>query len=117
MTFATRMQSTALNLLTKYGRSVTLTRVTEGTYNPETSDTGVSFTTTFSGYGHPSPYSVQELDNELILLTDIKLLFYSTTVPSIGDTASIDNLSYRVMSVQKLNAQGQNIVYILQLRN
>lgn len=116
MTFATNLQGVALQLLTNYGRSISLQRVTEGAYNTSTSTLASGTTTSYSGYGHPSPYTSNELANVDLLSTDIKLILYSTTMPLVGDVVTIDSVIYRVLSVQKVNAQGVNIIYKLQLR-
>ena len=117
MSFASSLQAVAQSLLSTYGRSVTMTRVTEGEYDPQTSGVTTTSSTTYTGYGHPSPYSVAEIAGAGVLATDIKLMFYGTTTPLVGDTASIDSASYRIMNVQKISAQGSNIIYTLQLRN
>ncbi len=116
MSFATNMQATTLRLLTLYGRPVTLGRVAEGTYNTATSAVAAGTTTSYSGKGHPSPYKLSDIDGALVQGGDIDLLLYSSTEPLVGDTASINSLSYKVMGVNKLNAQGLNIAYKLQLR-
>lgn len=116
MTFATNMQAVALNLLRGYGQAVTLSRSVEGVYIPETAETAAASDTTYSGYIHTSPFSTSEVDGVTILATDISAYLYSTTLPLSGDTVSIDNVSYRVMQVNQLKAQGIKIVYRLQLR-
>lgn len=116
MSFATNLQATASTLLTKYGRAVTLGRVAEGAYDTATSAVAAGTTTAFSGYGHPSPYKLSDIDGVVVQGGDIDLLLYSSTEPLVGDIAAIDSLNYRVMSVQKLNAQGIDIAYKLQLR-
>lgn len=116
MTFATNMQSVASRLLTKYGRVVTLTRVTEGAYNPSTSDAADGATITYSGVAHPSPYTVAEIATGTVTVGDVRLLIYTTTAPLIGDTAVVDTVTYRVMNVDRVSVQGQDIIYRLQLR-
>lgn len=116
MSFATNMQSTALRLLTTYGESVSFTRTVEGEYNPITSEAAPSVTSSYNGYGHPSPYNKNEIDGTVILASDVSLLSYLTTVPIVGDVATLDNVAHRVMNVQKIRAQGLNIIYRLQLR-
>lgn len=114
--FSTSLSDAATSLLTNFGESVTFERVTEGSYNPSTSDVGASTTTTFTGYGHPGPFSNNEIDGELIRATDISLITKVSTEPQEGDTVTLSSTEYRVMSVTKLRAQGVNIVYRVQLR-
>lgn len=116
MTFASNMQSVASSLLTKYGRSVPFSRTVEGDYNPTTSGVGSGIDTTYTGIGHPSPYTAAEIATGTVTVKDIKLLTYSITTPLIGDTAVIDDDVYRVMNVDRISAQGEDIVYRLQLR-
>lgn len=116
MTFATNMQAVASNLLTKYGRSVSFSRTVEGAYNPATSDTGSGTTTSYTGLAHPVPYTVAEIATGVVTVKDVKLLTYCTTLPLIGDTAIVDGEVYRIMNVERVSAQGSNIVYRLQLR-
>lgn len=116
MTFAANMQATALSLLTQYGRAVTLGRVVEGSYDTATSAVSAGTTTSYSGKGHTSPYKASEVDGAVVQGGDVNLLLYATTEPLVGDTATIDARVYRVMTVDKLNAQGVNIAYKLQLR-
>jgi hypothetical protein len=116
MTFATNLRTVALNLLTNYGQSVSLQRVTEGSYNTSTSALATGTTTSYTGYGYPSPYNSTELANNDILSSDIKLLLFTTTLPLVGDVATIDTIVHRVLSVQRISAQGSDIIYKLQLR-
>lgn len=116
MTFASDLQGVALDLLSDLGESITLSRVVEGDYNTATSEAGATPPTTYTGYGHPSPYNKNEVDGSTILMSDIRLLIYTTTTPLVGDVATIDGVAHRVESVQKIRAQGTNIIYKLQLR-
>ncbi len=116
MTFATDMSSMALQLLTDFGRAVTCTRVTEGAYNPSTSETLAGTTTTFSGYGYPYPWTALEVDNEFILNTDMRMILSVTTKPQVGDTLVVDGSTYRIMNVGTITAQTSDVVYELQLR-
>jgi hypothetical protein len=116
MSFATDLKATALSLLTTYGRSIVFTRVVEGSYVTTTSAVGAGTTTTYTVYGHTSPYKAANIDGVTTQRGDIEVLIYSPTEPLVGDSAAIDTLSYRVLSIQKLNAQGVNIAYKLQLR-
>lgn len=116
MTFATNMQAVASNLLTKYGRSVSFSRTVEGAYNPTTSETGSGTITTYTGLAHPAPYTVAEIATGTVSVKDVKLLTYCATLPLIGDTAIVDSDTYRVMNVDRVSAQGTDIIYRLQLR-
>lgn len=115
-TFSTGLKSVASSLLTTYGQSVTFTRYSTTEYNVVTGSVEPLQATTFSGVGHPSVYAADEIDGETIQRGDIRLMLYSVTEPLIEDEASVDSVDYRVMSIEKLQAQGEAIVYRLQLR-
>ena len=117
MSFATGLQTTASTLLTTYGQALTFTRVAEGDYNPVDSSTGPATTTTYTGKGHPSAYTAIEVDGTLIQQKDVKLTLYTTGTPAVDDAVTLDTVVYRVMSVEKVNAQGLTIIYKLQLRS
>lgn len=116
MTFATDMQAAALDLLTDFGQSLTFTRYSSNAYNPSTGGVDPVTSTTYTGYGHPSSYSSDEIDGTMIQVNDIKLLLYTTTTPDIQDSVTIDSNLYRVENVEFVKAQGSNIYYKLQLR-
>ena len=122
MTFASRMQGTASRLLTTYGQAVTFYREAQGDFNPATGAVGTGTTLSYSAIGHPAPYTKDEVGTvttsigTLVQFSDVNLLTYSTTAILIGDTVALDSVVHRVMSVQKVNVQGYNIVYKVQLR-
>ncbi len=116
MTFASDMQSLASSLLTEFGRAVTFSRYVEGEYNPMSSETGAGTATTYSAVAYPYPYNINEIDNQLILKRDIKLITYTTALPLVGDTVTLDTVVHRVMGVDIITAQSSNVVYELQLR-
>ncbi len=76
MTFSTNLKDVALRLLTTYGRPVDFDRADEGDYNPYTSETGSDTTTSYSGNGHPSPYSSIEIASGSVEVKDIQLLLH-----------------------------------------
>lgn len=115
-TFSTNLKAVANRLLTDYGQAVTFTRYSVTEYNTATGRVEPLTPTTFSGVGHPSTYKLDDIDGETIQRNDIRLIVYTTTAPLIEDEASIDSVNYRVMNVEKLQGQGEAIVYRLQLR-
>jgi hypothetical protein len=115
-TFSTSLKNTALSLLTTYGQQVTFTRHVTSEYNVNTGSVDSVSTTTYTCYVHPSSYNLSEIDGQTIQLNDVALIVYSTTEPLIQDEASIDNIIYKVLAVEKVKAQGEAIIYRLQLR-
>jgi hypothetical protein len=118
MTFSSRMTNTAIRLLTIYGEEILFSRSTEGAFVPSTGDVGTPNDLTYTGYGHPSPFNTDEVDENTILGSDIRLLVHKMTqIPLVGDVATFGGTDYRVMRVEKLKAQGSDIAYRLQLRS
>ncbi len=119
MSFKTRMQAVAQRLTETYGELCSFTRTVEGVFIPTTGETGAGTISTYTAYGHPGSYSIDEIDNSTALSTDIRLIIELTStrvVPLVGDVVSLNSTTYRVMSVNSLKAQGSDIAYILQLR-
>lgn len=115
-TFSTNLKNTALSLLTKYGQEVTFTRYGTSEYNVATGSVDNVSTTTYTCYAHPSSYNLSEIDGQTIQINDVALIVYSTTEPLIQDEASIDSITYKVLAVEKMKAQGEAVLYRLQLR-
>lgn len=115
-TFSTNLKNTANTLLTNYGQTISFVRWSLSEYNVATGGVEPTGSSTFTGKAHPSRYRIDEIDGALIQENDIKALVYTTTEPLVDDEATIDSITYRVMDVEKLQAQGEAIVYRLQLR-
>jgi hypothetical protein len=114
--FSDRMKATANRLLIKYGQAIVFVRWATEEYNTETGEVEPVSSTTFSAMCHPGNYTIDEIDGILVQANDINAVVYSTTEPKIDDEATVDNVKYRVMNVEKIKAQGEAIVYRLQLR-
>jgi hypothetical protein len=114
--FSTNLKGVANKLLTTYGQSISFVRWVTTEYNTATGGVDPVTSTTFSGLGHPSSYKLDEIDGQTIQVNDVKMIVYSTSEPKIEDEATVDSVVYRVMNVDKLQAQGEAIVYRLQLR-
>lgn len=117
MSLGSKMQATALKLLTDYGEAVTFTRVTEGAYDVSTSTLASGSTTTFTGYGAPLNYSKQEIDGNLVTDSDILLIVNSvSSVPVPGDVVTLNSIDYRVINVDRTRANGLDVIFTCQLR-
>lgn len=114
--FSDSLQSVANSLLTDYGQTISFVRWSLSEYDPVTGGVEPTGSSTFTGKAHPSRYRIDEIDGTLIQENDIQALVYSTTEPLIDDEATMDSIVYRVQDVEKLQAQGEAIVYRLQLR-
>jgi len=118
MSFATNLTSVGRRLIQAYGESITLQRVVEGAYDVSDGSVAAGTTTNYTAKGHPSEYNNNEIDDTSIRKADIKLWLEkpTTQVPTVGDTATLNSETYRVIDVQNLRAQGVDVVYILQCR-
>jgi hypothetical protein len=116
MSFSSNMQVVASRLLTQYGEDVDVSRPNIILVDPSTGIATEGSPTSFSGVGHPSKYETPYIDNITVLQTDIKLIFYSVTAPTVGDVFTLNSVDYTALSVQRVRAQGSNIYYIVQLR-
>lgn len=109
--------ATAQTLLTKYGESVSFTRVAEGAYDPATSGVAAGTTTNYSGYAVPTQYTRADVDGELIKASDIRLIVEQTTTePNTGDVVTVDGVVHRIMNVSPIKVTNVDIIYILQIR-
>ena len=119
MSLSTTMIAVVRKQLEDKGRPVTFERVVEGSYSPSNSGTGAATTTGFSGFGLPEGYNHFEVTGKNIRVSDIKFWFAPPTtaeIPLVGDTATIDSVVHKVINVNKITAQGTNLLYELQLR-
>lgn len=108
----------ARDLLNKYGRSATFSRVTEGAYDPTDGTVAAGSSSNFSADVFLDTYNTAEINDTTVKYDDIKMYIEkpASDTPAVGDTVVIDSKTLRVLSVQTLAAQGQDIVYIAQCR-
>ena len=116
MSFASNMAATALRLLTNYGQTVTVVRDVIGAYDSSAGTVTDSTDTSYSGYGYPEQYASSLIDGVLVKQQDIKLTFSSTTTPAVNDIFTVSSIAYTALNVEKITAQGSNVVYVVQLR-
>jgi hypothetical protein len=116
MAFAADLQAVAESLLDQYGFSITVTRDVIGAYNTAAGTVTDSADTTFTGVGYPSQYNSQDIDGHVIRQHDIRLIFYSTTLPKVNDIFSVNSRSYTAQNVERITAEAEDIIYIVQLR-
>ena len=116
-TFSDRMTQTARRLLTKYGQPVTAVKDNTSDVDPTTGTvTETPSDTTYQGYGYPSQFKDNQIDGTLIKRSDTRLIFATNTTPEVNDIITISGVTHTALNVQKINAQGNNIVYIVQCR-
>jgi hypothetical protein len=118
MTLDIRARATADKLIGKFGKQVTLTRITEGTYNPDTGELSGGSTTTQTVAALVKDFNGIELLSGVIQVGDrkIKISALQVTEPQIGDTVTIDSLVYNVLAVKSIWSGEKVAIYELQVR-
>ncbi len=119
MTFASNLLASSRRLIRTYGQSISFARVVEGSFVPSTGAVGAGTSSSYTAYGAPMAYTAREIDNEVVLENDMQVWLEvnnASSVPAIGDVATISGQAYRVINTQKYVAQGTTLVYKLQVR-
>ena len=124
MTFSARLQSTAQKLLKGKGQSLTLTKVTAGTYDPATGGFTGAGTSTQTAYGAIFDYGTKQIDGTLIKAGDKQLLLSAfktdgtaLTAPVLGDTVSIGGVVYTLVEPLKtVGPAGITVIYEANIR-
>ena len=117
MTFYARLQSTADKMLKGKGQSITLTKITAGTYNPATGGFTGAGTSTQTAYGAVFDYGAKQIDGTLIKAGDKQLLLSAfktdgtaLTAPVLGDTVSIGGVTYTLVEPLKIVSPAGTVV-------
>ena len=115
--FSDRVSNTARGLLTKYGQAVTCVKDNTSDLDP-TDGTIIEYPadTNYIGVGYPSQFKDNQIDGTLIKRSDTRLILSSTTVPDNNDILTFSGVAYTAINVQKITAQGNNVIYIVQCR-
>jgi hypothetical protein len=104
-------------MVAKFGRAVTLTRLTAGAYDPATSSS-VVVETTQAGKGIVLDHESKDIDGTLVKAGDRKLLLspVGITPPIVGDHATVGATKYAITSVSELNPAGTLVLVTCNLR-
>lgn len=118
MTLDAKARATADKLIGKFGKQVTLTRVTEGSYNPATGEMSAGSTTTQTVAALIKDFNGIEILSGGIEKGDrkVSIAALNATEPQIGDTMTIDSLVYSVLAVKTTWSGEKAAVYELQVR-
>jgi hypothetical protein len=111
------LQKTAGNMLGQFGQSLTITSKSVGAYDPATGASIVTGTTK-TGIGAIFDYGTKDIDGQLVLQGDKKLILSQIGIDNIDvdDTVTIGSKVYTVIMVKEINPGGTNVMYICQLR-
>lgn len=105
------------------GLELTLSRIVEGEYDPETSSTPDSTTTHYDGSGLRESYRQQDIDGSLIKQGDVKILISPLLLdgsdapqPISQDLIMFDGQAYTVQHVDPMNYAGLAVGFYVQAR-
>ena len=111
-----RFEALATTVLTKFGQSLTFTRVAQGTYNPSSGETATPTTTNYTVLVAPSDYSAFERALESIEQGDIRLTVQKpSTVPELDDKVTLRSKTYSIVNIDTVSVNGVDVVYRLQM--
>lgn len=115
MNLYTRMGKTTERLMKQYGMDYVLKR--KGKFyvdkkGQEIIEPDVALTVV----GVKTQFAINEVDNSLVLTSDIKFIADAKSDVQKGDIIIIDNRNYRVIVVKEIKPQRQTICFIAQLR-
>ena len=113
--FANGMVDVATKLINKYGSDIDLIDTVKGAYDPLTGDTAIS-TVEHKIKGVVENYTLQELKSEYVNTNDLKLTVVMDKVITKDWLVLYKNISYKIVSVGRENAQNTDIIYYLQIR-
>ncbi len=109
------------NTLTKFGRTVTRTAKTAGTYVPGGTVTGSSTATSsriaaLFDFGGQSMTGQQYVRGSLVQQGDKQMLLDATGAVELNDTYTVGSDVYTVVSIGEVNPAGTPVVYDLHAR-
>lgn len=107
----------AVKLINKFGKAITLIRVSEGTYDPATATT-TNTETSETINGVLEDYRPYDLANGLAAVGDKKITVAAKglTVPNLTDAVTVDSVRYAIVSRQTIYSGELPALYILQAR-
>jgi hypothetical protein len=110
--------ATAARLLLKFGRAVTLTRVTPGAYDPATGAPGTGTTATHAGTAALFEYQQKDIDGTHIRMGDQRAYIAPglAVTPQTGDTLTIGSDVWSVIASRPLSPAGIVVLHEAQVR-
>jgi hypothetical protein len=104
-------------LITKFGATITLTRVTEGVYDPSTGST-TNTETSETIIGVVDEYKSYDFVNGLAVAGDKKIICAASDVakPNLADKLTVQGIVYSILNVTETVSGEQDALYTLQAR-
>ena len=110
------LSTTANNLIKDFGQTVTFTRNGSVTYSPTTGVSSSSQSTYSANIVLFDQLKIEGAENSLAE-KEFPASMASSTAPEIGDTATINSESYRIVTVNPIQPASTVIYYELRLRS
>ena len=106
------------SLIKEEGRTITLTRVTSGSYSPAASSATVT-NVEVNVKALLLDYNNRERDGTQIKAGDRKAVLKAlglTTPPKQDDLITVDSKSHKIVNVRTIENKGDPVVYVCQIR-
>lgn len=118
MTLDTRARNTAEKMIKKFGKVITLSRITNGNYDPATGDMPASSAVDLSVKSLIKDCKPFEFTSGTIETGDKKVTLAALNLsqPSVGDKVTIDTVIYSVISVKTIWSGELAVMFELQVR-
>ena len=116
-----KMAAVALDLITRFGKTVTYTQEDNSSYDPAVGEVTASSIVNFTvKVSPPDPYDVKLIDGDIIRVGDTSSFLASSglafTPREVGDKIDFDGEKWRVVGVTKLWSGDNVAAYQVQLR-
>ncbi|HGJ5858542.1 MAG TPA: hypothetical protein ACHBX6_02270 [Arsenophonus nasoniae] len=115
MNLYTRMGKTTERLIKQYGMEYVLKRKGKF-YVDKKGQEIIEPDMVLKAVGVKTQFAINEVDNSLVLTSDIKFIAHAKSNIQQGDIIIIDNRNHRVIAVKEIKPQRQTICFIAQLR-
>jgi hypothetical protein len=114
--FYESLGDTALSLLVKFGKSITLSRETGGSIDPITGAVTAGTDTSVTTTGVLLSYPDKMIDGTRILSSDRLLLLSNEQAPLPSDKPVIDGEEWSIVNPDKISPAGIDVIYKIQVR-
>ena len=111
-----KMAATAGRLLERFGKTVTITRTTGGTYDPVTGAATPGTPETFEPKGILTKYPDNLIDGTRIQMSDRKLILDDTVMPTMDDKPTIQGEEWTIKDIETVSPAGTPLIYFVQVR-
>ena len=118
MTLDAKARNTADTLLDKFGKSITLTSIVEGSYDPATGDMSANTTTNTTHTAIIKDFNGVDFISGVIQSGDRKVMIAAlgATTPQPADKITIDSEVYQVIAVRYVWSGELPALYEMQVR-